>query len=141
MAGFNVSIKLEGVTQTMLNLDGAKYIGGRAAMKQMYIEAEKIMGVSKALFVPVDHGNLRSSGHVALPKMTGPFQWVVEMGYGGPAVPYAVVQHERLDYKHTVGEAKYLEKPTLQAAPHVGKRVGMAVAKELRKLQIKQTGR
>jgi hypothetical protein len=36
---------------------------------------------------------------------------MVEMGYGGPATPYALRQHEELDYYHTVGKAKYLEDP------------------------------
>lgn len=31
-----------------------------------------------------------------------------DLSFGGPAAPYALVQHERLDYAHTVGEARYL---------------------------------
>lgn len=33
---------------------------------------------------------------------------VVAVGY---ATAYALVQHERLDFSHTVGQAKYLEEP------------------------------
>ena len=100
-------------------------------------EAEEIMTDSKKNFVPVDTGALRSSGFVRPPRKTvrGPR---VTIGFGGPAgsrngtgrhdgevdvegddvdgdIGYAAVQHERLDYDHTVGEAKYLEKPALMA--------------------------
>ena len=33
----------------------------------------------------------------------------VEIGFGGPAEAYAVVQHEDLSYRHPVGQAKFLE--------------------------------
>jgi len=51
---------------------------------------------------PFEEGTLRASGY-----------WEIE---GAKAriifdTPYAAVQHERIDFKHTDGEAKYLEKP------------------------------
>jgi hypothetical protein len=33
----------------------------------------------------------------------------VVIGVGGAAAPYAEIQHERLDFHHTTGEAKWLE--------------------------------
>lgn len=53
--------------------------------------------------VPVDEGVLRSTGRV-----TGPEGNEVEWSYGGAAAPYAIVQHERLDFRHTVGEARWM---------------------------------
>ena len=54
--------------------------------------------------VPVDTGTLRASGTVEGPDNLN----FVVLGFGGPAAPYALVQHERTDYSHTVGEARYL---------------------------------
>lgn len=51
---------------------------------------------------PKDEGTLRASGH-----------WEIS-GTKGKVIfdtPYAAVQHERIDFHHTDGEAKYLEKP------------------------------
>ncbi len=53
--------------------------------------------------VPRDEGILAGTG-----KVTGPSGGVVTLRFGGPAAPYAVVQHENLDFRHTVGEARYL---------------------------------
>ena len=97
--------------------------------KALYVEGEQIMGDAKQNYVPVDKGILRASGHVLLPQK-GP---VVVMGFGGPAVPYAIVQHEALEYKHTVGQAKYLETPALRAAPSMGRRVGARLRKAISK--------
>ena len=57
---------------------------------------------------PVDTGVLRSSGHVQGPFKDGD-SWVIRLVFGGPAAPYAVFVHERLDLKHPVGQSKYLE--------------------------------
>lgn len=54
--------------------------------------------------VPVDEGTLRSSGTVRGPDSDG----AVRLTFGGPSAPYALVQHERTDYSHTVGESRYL---------------------------------
>lgn len=55
--------------------------------------------------VPEEDGHLRSSGTVEGPKADG----TVVLAFGGPAAPYAIVQHERVDYHHPdVGEARYL---------------------------------
>lgn len=54
--------------------------------------------------VPVDTGVLRSTGRVEGP---GRAERVV-LSFGGAAAPYALVQHERLDLHHEVGEARYL---------------------------------
>lgn len=97
----------------------------------MFVEAERIMGDSRER-VPVDKGNLRGSAHVALPEISGDGA-VVEFGYGGAASEYAVIQHERLDYSHVVGEAKFLERPTLEAANGLEARLARVVRARLEK--------
>jgi len=37
------------------------------------------------------------------------------------------VQHERLDYKHSVGGPKYLERPLLEAASGMGERIAKKI--------------
>lgn len=58
----------------------------------LYQEGEAIMAESKQL-VPVDLGNLRDSGHVQQPVITGD-SVTVKLGYGGPAAAYALYVHE-----------------------------------------------
>jgi hypothetical protein len=63
-------------------------------------------------------GNLRATGHVELPKISSNGA-SVQLGYGGPAAPYALAVHEnpntgKSDTGSQVGEWKYLEKPYKQ---------------------------
>ena len=74
-----------------------------AAYEEMEIE----MAEAKQR-TPVDTGVLRASGFVNPPARRGRAFEIV-LGFGGPAKDYAIPQHERLDYFHEVGQAKYLE--------------------------------
>lgn len=67
-------------------------------------------------------GTLRASGYVARPQRDGK-KISVTMGYGGAAEAYAVVQHERLDYRHTTGQAKYLESVLNESRPYMLQRM------------------
>lgn len=57
--------------------------------------------------VPVKDGHLRGSGRADGPgaNLKKP---VVSISFGGSAAPYALIQHEVLTFRHTVGEARYL---------------------------------
>ena len=74
----------------------------------IFLAANNIMTEAKER-APLDIGTLRGSGYVTLPETHGA-EVVVELGFGGPAASYAVVQHERTELNHDVGEAKFLEK-------------------------------
>ena len=106
---------------------------GRAANRGLasglFIEGEKIMAVSKTE-VPVDEGILRSTGHVKPPEEVQGVV-VVEMGYGGPAARYAAAQHERLDYRHRVGKARYLADPAEAAAPRIPGNLARHIEREM----------
>lgn len=54
--------------------------------------------------VPVDTGALRASGEVEGPRADR----TVLLGFGDASSGYALIQHERLDFVHPVGEARYL---------------------------------
>lgn len=103
----------------------------RALARALFREGEEIMGNSKEHHVPVRDGVLRGSGHVQPPEVTD-HQVVVTLGYGGAASAYALRQHEEVGWHHTVGGAKYLERPTLEAAKGMGERLAAEVKKDLR---------
>lgn len=69
-----------------------------------------LMETIKSNYVPYDKGDLAASGYVSMP-MVGPSETVIAMGF---TEPYATIQHERLDYYHPHGQAKYLEVPLEQ---------------------------
>lgn len=54
--------------------------------------------------VPVDEGVLRASGRVEGPRPDA----TVLLSFGDASAPYALRQHEELDWHHDVGEARYL---------------------------------
>lgn len=92
-------------------------------------EADAVMAESKRR-APVDTGTLRSSGTVApVERRRGKVR--VEMGYGGAASAYALVQHEEMGYNHTVGEAKFLERPLRERAPKVAGNLATRVRRGL----------
>lgn len=118
-----------------MNGDVFELVGSLSLPEQLVLQAgagalleegERIMADSREHYVPVDLAILKGSGHVRLPEVDGGEVSVV-LAYGGPAEAYAIVQHENLDYHHTVGEAKYLEKPLMAAQAGMLERVGAAV--------------
>lgn len=67
-------------------------------------------------------GTLRASGRVSEPEQQGKTIGVT-LSFGGAAEDYAVVQHERLDYLHTTGQAKYLESVLNESRSHMNARL------------------
>ena len=85
-----------------------------------------VEGDAKVL-TPVRTGNLRASGYTITPTLESlsemsdvdpesralavrsAEQITAVVGFGGPAQRYALIQHERTDFHHAVGQAKYLE--------------------------------
>ena len=129
--GINVrTIGLENVLRnmTILERDITKVVG-----ETLFQESEKVMTEIKTIpIVPVDTGVLRATGHVELPERTAT-GINVELGFGGPAVIYAAVQHERLDYHHPVGQAKYLEGPVRNNIRNFTARIIRALRKFIRR--------
>lgn len=67
-------------------------------------------------------GTLRASGTVQRPEWRGKTV-TCTLSYGGAAEDYAVVQHERLDFFHRIGQAKYLESVLNESAPYMASRI------------------
>lgn len=127
----NAHIEWQGLEEILGKLSAVPAQALRAAGGSLYRQGEAIMARSKQDFVPVDLGVLRDSGYVAMPQYDG--QGVtVEIGFGGAAADYAVVQHEDVSLHHpNGGEAKYLEKPLLEHAQHLVADVAADVRAEL----------
>jgi hypothetical protein len=90
-----VTVRITGLREAVGKLQGApKRLEGEVG-RALYQFAEDVMTESK-LRVPVLTGTLMSTGHVDPPKTEGG-KVVVDMGYGGPAAPYALYVHEALE--------------------------------------------
>lgn len=102
----------EGLDETLDALEEMEDKSEEAIAATLRTEGEAIMTDVKASRpgkgVPVDTGALRSSGVVRGPELASPGNPQVRLTFGGPSAPYALVQHERLDYTHSVGEPRYL---------------------------------
>ncbi|MBC7340892.1 MAG: HK97 gp10 family phage protein [Clostridia bacterium] len=105
-----ITVKVKGTRELRRALEK---LGKRTlveAGKALYAEAELIMTESKKQ-CPVDTGTLKSTGYVEQPKYSGG-QVTVQMGYGGPAAPYAVIVHEGYGpHAITAKNAKVLAAP------------------------------
>jgi len=103
-------IVLTGVREMVARLQAKPAQVRDAAARGLYLFGERIMARSKEYYVPVKTGTLRRSGQVGRPDRMGD-SVSVKLSYGGAASAYALVQHERTDYHHPHGQAKYLEAP------------------------------
>ena len=93
------SIRMDGLKQLKENLRASGNEMTDAFSKAIFELVNEVAKESSRL-VPVDTGNLRSSRTVEFNRSPDGTQVNAEIAYGGSAAPYAVVQHERLDYWH-----------------------------------------
>ena len=118
----SASFEIHGLNELLANLQRLGVDTTQVTAPALVQEAEAIMTASKQI-VPVKQGVLRSSGYVAPPEIHGN-DVSVELGYGGAASDYALVQHERLDFNHPGGgQAKFLEVPFMAAERGMGQRL------------------
>lgn len=94
---------------------------GNALRQEAEIEATEIKKRT-----PVETGALRASIQVEGPIRDGR-KVTCKISAGGPAEPYALVVHEDLEAYHKVGEAKYIERPLAESAPHLAERVAKRI--------------
>lgn len=87
----------------------------QAVATELAREMVGVLEVSQEL-CPVDTKRLVESGAVSDPSVQGDGSVSIRISYGGDnEVPYALIQHERLDYRHAAGkQAKFLERPLLE---------------------------
>jgi hypothetical protein len=110
-------------------------IAGRlaAASKQIRADIKKavriVMEVKRTEMVrrtPKEFGTLRNTVMVQPPEWNGN-TISCSVVAGGPSAPYAIVQHENLQYRHTEGQAKYIESVILESRSSIGAEVGALV--------------
>jgi len=80
---------------------------------------------------PVEFGTLRDSGTVDDPEWVNDSTLVCELGFGGAAEGYAIYVHEDLTAFHSIGNAKFVERPLNESAPFFMERVGKDWAEDL----------
>jgi len=98
-------LRIEGLEICMLNLNNALSKIKNVSMRAIQDCADDLLSDAKSE-APIKTGTLRRSGFVR--KISNGY----EIGFGGEASNYAIVQHERLDFSHPRGgKAKYLEDP------------------------------
>lgn len=114
--GIEIREEVVGLDKALAALEAFGDGAQRELISALYREAQSILTDSREE-VPVDTGALRSSGH-AERLHDGALA-----GYGGTATPYALRQHEELNYRHTVGKAKYLEDPYKRHASDMDDRI------------------
>lgn len=104
-------MRVRGFKESAHKIEVMARVGGDSFVSGLRVIGEEIMTDVKAsrpgAGVPVDEGALRASGRVTGPEVRGS-RAVVTLAFGGSAAPYALRQHEELQYRHTVGEARYL---------------------------------
>ena len=112
------SFTLDGIDDLQKVLKNLKDQSGEVMGQALYEEANVIFANSQVL-VPVDTGVLRCSGGVSAPQM-GTRGYFVDIFYGGPAAPYALIVHEIIgNYHNPPTQAKYLERPLMDRVPAI----------------------
>lgn len=97
----------------------------------LWNEARSIINASQKI-VPFKEGILSESGTYKRPEYTDDGASVT-LGYGGAASDYAAVQHEELSYYHRPPtQAKFLEKPFVEAADDMGLRIAQDLWSKLK---------
>ena len=76
---------------------------------------------------PVATGALKSTGFVNPPEI-GRHEATVTLGFGGPAIGYAIYVHENPDAFHPVGQAFFMTSVLDESAPHLAKRISRRMA-------------
>lgn len=117
---------VEGLDNLIANLSHIADNALSVTMDGLGAELEAVMADAKENYVPVDTGALRATGFVQKVDAA-----TYEIGFGGPAVDYAVPVHENPFAHHEVGQWKYLETPLDNALPDMGARVAERALRDL----------
>lgn len=110
MARDSFKLDLLGSEELKKKIRQLPHVALKAAAASMYRTAEEIMADSKDNYVPIDTGNLKSTGHVSLVKESDS-EVSVQLKYGGPAAQYAIPVHEINKNYRNGKQWKYLETP------------------------------
>jgi hypothetical protein len=105
-----MAVQVVGLDRVLLSLGALSAKLPGAVADPLYRDMVVVMAESQKI-VPYDEGDLHDSGETDRPEIDGG-KVEVTLHYGGGSVDYALVQHERLDYRHpNGGQAKFLDQP------------------------------
>ncbi|WP_405508792.1 minor capsid protein [Streptomyces cyaneofuscatus] len=115
------------MTRARLTWNGDAVLRGtlRSAGRGLRLGTEHVLQVSRER-VPIEEGTLERSGTATVDEdeLRG------AVAFDGP---YAVRQHEEMDYRHDAGRtAKYLEQPMAEEADTVGEIIAAEMRRALR---------
>lgn len=103
----------------------------RGTKKATIKACQDILAASKPQ-VPVDSGDLVGSAYYEIQGSYRQFTGTVGYAKSGPAMDYAVIQHETLWYNHpNGGKAKFLEDPLRAYVTNYSSRAAMTINGEL----------
>jgi len=130
-----MKVKMLGGKKLFAQLKKYPGVAQLAVATGLFAEGTKILNDSKEL-VPVDTGTLRASGIVFPPSLNERGNLSVDIGYGGPAAPYALRVHENPNagVGSGVGQWKYLEQPFRERSQGMNKRMLNRVRNKTKKL-------
>lgn len=114
-----------GADKAIADLKRLRIVYPNAFQQALYQEAQIELTEIKKL-TPVDTGALRASERIDGPHRDGRRVWVFIVA-GGPAVDYAFKVHEDLEAFHKTGQAKYIEQPLAESAPHMPARIAKRI--------------
>ena len=125
-SGLNVTAKFKGAKSSVANIRKMDKATRKAFFEELVKIAGEILQHSQDKYVPVLTGDLKNSGRLnAFPG----YYPTVEIGFGGGAVDYAVLQHENLSFNHPRGgSAKYLELAVRDYEPTIEHRLAVATS-------------
>lgn len=121
---FDITVKNLPQTVRLVRRVGEKAIP--ALKSELNRELETVIAEAVRHHVPVDLGALRGSKFVH-DVSSSSSRVAFEGGFGGVSAPYALIVHERTDVHHTVGNAKYLERPFNEALVGMDDRIAAGI--------------
>lgn len=114
------TVNIKGLEELNKLLKAMPKEAANAAEHELKVIVADLQGKAQSL-APVDLGDLRGSAFSEVENMVGTV---------GFTEPYAMRQHEEVEYRHPKGgQAKFLEQPFKQNTPKYIKGVGDAVRK------------
>lgn len=126
-----MSVEITGLNETLRRLAELEAQALRGAKRGLNQWSEETMTEAKER-VPVEEGVLKASGFVEPPEEAG---GVIsqEIGFGGAASDYALVQHEDLSLNHpNGGQAKFLESAVNEREGQLARDIAAEVEQEIK---------
>lgn len=119
-----MKITVEGLPKLQAILKDIPIQANEAVFKELGLITQDLKGKSQRL-APKDLGDLRGSAFAEVNRTL----LLKIVGTTGFTEPYALRQHEEMDYHHADGQAKYLETPYKENADKYANSIGKAIKK------------